>query len=97
MIPRHLIIGIAVMLAVALAMGFYAWRMSGRVAQPELPAEYAHPVAAPVQGPTEPVTLYVAYDDPGVLRAQSARIPLPGGTPGTGAGAAAGAAGALSG
>ena len=79
MIPRHLMIGIAAMLAVALAMGLYAWRMRGRVTQAETPAEYTHPVAAPVQGPMEPVTLYVAYDDPGVLRAQSASIPLPAG------------------
>jgi hypothetical protein len=79
MIPRHLIIGIAAMLGVALGMGFYAWRTRGRVAQTETAAEYAHPVAAPVQGPTEQVTLYVAYDDPGVLRAQTASIPLPAG------------------
>ena len=79
MIPRHLIIGVAVMLAVALGMSVYAWRMRGRVTQTETPAEYAHPVAAPVQGPTEQVTLYVAYDDPGVLRAQAASIPLPAG------------------
>ena len=32
-----------------------------------------------MQGPTEQVTLYVAYDDPGVLRVQSASIPLPAG------------------
>jgi hypothetical protein len=79
MIPRHLMIGIAAMLAVALGMSFYALRMRGRVTQTEIPAEYAHPVSAPVQGPTEQVTLYVAYDDPGVLRAQSASIPLPAG------------------
>jgi hypothetical protein len=79
MIPRHVMIGIAAMLAVALAMSFYAWRMRGRAAQAETPAEYAHPVSAPVQGPMEQVTLYVAYDDPGVLRAQSAGIPLPAG------------------
>lgn len=79
MIPRHLIIGITITLAVALGMTFYAWRMRGRVTQAESPAEYARPVAAPVQGPTEQVTLYVAYDDPGGLRAQSASIPLPAG------------------
>ena len=79
MSPRHRIIGIAIMLAVALGMGFYAWRMRGRVTQIEVPAEYTHPVAAPVQGATEQVTLYVAYDDPGTLRAQSASIPLPAG------------------
>jgi spore germination protein GerM len=79
MIPRHLIIGIAIMLAVALGMSVYAWQMRSRVTQTETPVDYAQPVAAPVQGPTEQVTLYVAYDDAGVLRAQSASIPLPAG------------------
>jgi Sporulation and spore germination len=79
MIPRHLMIGIVVMLAVAAGMSFYAWRMRRRVNQAETPIEYAHPVSAPVQGPSEQVTLYVAFDDPGVLRAQSASIPLPAG------------------
>ena len=53
--------------------------MRARVQPQETPAAYAHPVAAPVQGPTEQVTLYVAYDDPGSLRAQAASIPLPAG------------------
>lgn len=79
MIPRHLMIGIAAMLAVALGMSVYAWRMRSRVTQTETPAEYAHPVAAPVTGRTEQVTLFVAYDDPGMLRAQGANIPLPAG------------------
>lgn len=78
MIPRHLIIAVAIMLAVALGMSVYVWRMRGRVSQTEASA-YASPVAPPVSGPTEQVTLYVAYDDSGVLRAQSARIPLPAG------------------
>ena len=77
MIPRHLVIGIAAMLMVVLIAGVYAWRMRGRVEEVESGATYAHPVAPPVQGPTEQVTLYVAYDDPGVLRAQAAKIPLP--------------------
>jgi hypothetical protein len=78
MIPRHLLIGTAVMLALALGMSVYAFRMRRRAAAPE-PTAYARPVAPPVQGPTEEVTLYVAYDDPGTLRAQGARIPLPAG------------------
>jgi hypothetical protein len=78
MIPRHLVIGVAIMLAAALGMSVYVWRMSGRVTQTEASA-YASPVAPPVSGPTEEVTLYVAYDEPGALRAQSARIPLPAG------------------
>ncbi|HKD03664.1 MAG TPA: GerMN domain-containing protein [Terriglobales bacterium] len=79
MIPRHLLIGVAVMLALVLGMSVYAWRMRrGATPTPE-PAAYARPVAPPVQGPTEQVTLYVAYDDPGTLRAQGARIALPAG------------------
>jgi Sporulation and spore germination len=79
MIPRHLMIGVLAMLALTLGMSVYVWRMRGRVRQSETPTEYSHPVAAPVQGPTEQVTVYVAYDDPGMLRAQAANIPLPAG------------------
>jgi hypothetical protein len=79
MIPRHLKIGVAVMLAVVLAMSFYAWRMRGRMQQAEPATAYIRPVTPPVQGPTEQLTLYVAYDDPGSLRAQGASIPLPAG------------------
>ena len=60
MIPRHLTIGVAVMLAIVLSMSVYVWRVRRQAQQTETPAEYAHPVAAPVQGPTEQVTLYVA-------------------------------------
>ena len=79
MIQRHLLIGVAVMLALVLGMSVYAWRMRRGATPPPEPAAYARPVAPPVQGPTEQVTLYVAYDDPGTLRAQGARIPLPAG------------------
>lgn len=65
------------MLMVVFIVGAYAWRMRGRVEGMESGAAYAHPVAPPVQGPTEQVTLYVAYDEPGGLRAQAAKIPLP--------------------
>ena len=78
MIPRHLIIGTAIMLAIALGMGIYLRRVSKRAATVE-PASYTQPVAPPVSGPTEQIALYVAYDDSGTLRAQGARIPLPAG------------------
>jgi len=77
MIPRHLILGAVVMIMLALAMSFYAWHMHGSASQPE--SASTQPVAPPVSGPTEAVTLYVAYDEGGFLRAQSARIPLPAG------------------
>lgn len=76
MIPRHFYIAASVMLAAVLGMSIYAWRMRGRVGTSETSGD-TRPVAAPVSGPTEPVTLFVAYDDLGILRAQAAHIPLP--------------------
>jgi len=76
MIPRHLLIGIATMLVAALAMSAYVWRMRGRVAGVE-PATDTRPLAPPVSGPREQVTLYVADDQSGSLRRESASIPLP--------------------
>lgn len=77
MIPRHFFISASVMLATVLAMGLYAWHMRGGAAATPPSSANAEPVAAPVAGSTEQVTLFVAYDDVGVLRAQAARIPLP--------------------
>ena len=76
MIPRHFYIAVSVLLAAALAMSLYAWRMRGRAATPVLSAD-TRPVVPPVAGATEQVTLFVAYDDLGVLHAQPAHIPLP--------------------
>jgi hypothetical protein len=79
MIPRHLIIGVAVLLAIAFGMGFYVWRMRSRVDRSEVSAVNTQPVAPPVSGSNEQVVLYVAYDDAGVLRPRPVRIPLPAG------------------
>jgi hypothetical protein len=78
MIPRHLVIAVAVMLAAALGISLFMWRMRGHDARTQ-PAGTAtvRPVAPPVSGPSEPITLYVAFDNAGVLHSRSARIPLP--------------------
>jgi hypothetical protein len=76
MIPRHLQIAIGILLLAVLGMGFYAGRIRGR-AQLAEPATDARPPAPPAPGPTERVTLYVANDAGGNLRAQAAAIPLP--------------------
>lgn len=76
MIPRHLTIGVIVLLVVAVVMGLYVWHVSSIVPH-DAPVADTRPVAAPVSGPTEHVTLCVAYDDSGVLVAQSANILLP--------------------
>jgi spore germination protein GerM len=77
-IPRSLIIGVAVMLVVVVAMGTYLRRMRSQESALHSAANL-QPVAPPATGPTETVTLYIADDAAGTLRAQSAQIPLPGG------------------
>jgi hypothetical protein len=77
MIPRHFFIAISILLATVLGMSIYAWRMRGRAAVPPAASVSTAPVAAPIAGATERVTLFVAYDDIGVLRAQAAQIPMP--------------------
>jgi len=77
MIPRQLLIAMIVLLLGALGLSIYALRMRGRVAQVTSSPEDARPVAPPVSGPTERVTLSVAWDDAGTLHEQAATIPLP--------------------
>jgi hypothetical protein len=79
MIPRHLVIGMAVLLLAALVLSLYAWHMRKSVAIAPPVSTDARLLAPPVTGPTERVTLYVAYDADGTLRAESALIPLPSG------------------
>lgn len=77
MIPRPLIIAVAILLAITLGMGFYVLRMRARVDRTDVSAANTQPVAPPVSGSSEQVTLYVAYDDAGVLRPKAVRITLP--------------------
>jgi hypothetical protein len=77
MIPRHLLIGIAFLLMGALALTLYAFHMRGGVSQVSSAATDVRPVAPPVSGPTERVTLFVAWDDAATLHQQVVNIPLP--------------------
>jgi hypothetical protein len=77
MIPRQFFIGIAALLLAVLGMSLYAWHMRGRAAAVPEATSDTRPVVPPVAGPTERVTLFVAYDDVGVLHAEAAQIPMP--------------------
>jgi hypothetical protein len=77
MIPRHLVIAVAILLAITLGMGFYVLRMRARADRTDVSAANTQPVAPPVSGSSEQVILYVAYDDAGVLRPKAVRITLP--------------------
>ena len=79
MIPRHLVIAMSVLMVAVLALTIYALHMRKTAAATPVAATDTRPLAPPVAGPTERVTLYVAHDDDGTLRAESARIPLPSG------------------
>ena len=80
MIPRHLIIGFAILLAAALGLSLYAWHMRKSVAAPlHTAAVDTRPLAPPVSGPSERVVLFIARDDDGTLRGESAQIPMPSG------------------
>jgi len=79
MIPRHLVIAVAVLLAAALGMSIYAWHVRRTAVATTVSSTDTRPLAPPLAGPTEQVSLFVAHDDDGSLRAESARIPLPSG------------------
>jgi hypothetical protein len=76
MTPRSLIIAVAILLAASLGMGAYVWHIR-RVVVAQAPASETQAVAPPVSGPTEQVTLYIAYDSPGVLLPEAASLPMP--------------------
>jgi spore germination protein GerM len=79
MIPRHLQIALAVLLAAALGLSIYAWHVRKTVAATPVAPVDTRPLAPPVTGPTEKVVLYVAQDEDGTMRAQPAQIPMPSG------------------
>src|SRR5438270_11627967 len=79
MIPRQLIIGVAVLLLAVLGMSAYVWRMRGHAAAPPAVSNDTRPLAPPVAGPSQQGTLFVAHDEDGSLRPHGAQIPLPSG------------------
>lgn len=79
MIPRHFVIALLVLLIAALGMSLYAWHMRNSVAATPVAPVDTRPLAPPVSGPREPVTLYVANDEDGSLRPHAAQIPMPSG------------------
>lgn len=79
MIPRQLVIAMAVLVAAALGLGIYTWKMRKTVTSAPVVATDTRPLAPPVAGPTERVVLYVAHDEDGTLRPEAAQIPMPSG------------------
>ncbi len=78
MIPRHLVIALSILLVAVLGLSVYAWHMRRTAAATPVSSD-TRPLAPPIAGPTERVTIFVAHDEDGSLRAESALIPLPSG------------------
>jgi hypothetical protein len=78
-IPRHLFIGFAILLAATLSLSVYAWHMHKTAVAPPAVAVDTRPLAPPVAGPSERVVLFIAHDEDGTLRGESAQIPMPSG------------------
>jgi hypothetical protein len=75
MIPRHLLAATALLFALAIAMGIYVVQLRRHEAiTPRSSREEQH-VSPPASGPREKVTVWVAHDDSGTLRAQAIVVP----------------------
>ncbi len=79
MIPRHLLIAMTVLLVAVLGLSLYALHMRKVATAATAISNDARLLGPPITGPTERVTLYVAHDEDGTLRAEAAQIPLPSG------------------
>jgi len=74
---RALSITTALLLAAVLCMGAYLYYLRGNERARAQNVPDTRPISAPISGPPSRVTFWVAYDNPGVLRAQEANIAVP--------------------
>lgn len=73
---RQFLIAVTLLFTLTVAMSVYVWQLRRREIGSPRPATKTEHVAPPASGPTEQVTVYVAYDEPGEVRAQVITIPL---------------------
>lgn len=77
MIPRRLLIALSVLVVASILLTNYAFRLKRRVEDPERLRVYTRPVAPPGAGPSQSVTLWVAYDTDGTIRSREVQASLP--------------------
>ena len=77
MIPRHLKITFALLLAAGLLTGAYVWLLKRHARQAPQNTELQQPVEPPTAGAPLSVALYVADDQQGALRREDASLSLP--------------------
>ena len=74
---RALTITAGLLLAAILGMGAYLYNLRRNEQARASNTPDTRPISAPVTGPASRVTLYLAHDDPGVVRAEEVSIALP--------------------
>lgn len=74
---RALTLATGLLLAAVVAMGAYLYSLRRNEQARARNVPDTRPISAPVAGPASRVTFYLAYDEPGVVRAQEASIALP--------------------
>jgi spore germination protein GerM len=75
---RRLLVMFAILVVIALGLGFYALQLKRKVLRDEqLAAQQQLALAPPASGPTTLLTLYVASDADGSLHKQTANVALP--------------------
>jgi spore germination protein GerM len=77
MIPRHMQITFALLLVTIFGMSLYMLEFKYRATANVLNSETNSLLPPPATNAPSPVTLYVAYDDEGVLLQKSANVALP--------------------
>src|SRR5690242_3277313 len=77
MIPRSLQITALLLLIAVFGMGAYVLRTKRKSEQIVTRVNDERPVTPPVSGPTSHVTLFVAYDDEGIIQQRDAEVALP--------------------
>jgi hypothetical protein len=81
MIPRHVLISFALLLAGIFIVGLYMLSLKHGVETNPVSTGDAAALAPPVSTTSQALTLYVAYDDLGVLRKRTTTADLPGEPP----------------
>ncbi|MCI0350165.1 MAG: GerMN domain-containing protein [Acidobacteriales bacterium] len=77
MIPRYAQITLALVLSGIFGVGFYMVHLKNEAQEAAVSSGSDRPLVAPISGPPQPVTLYIAYDGDGVMRQRSANAALP--------------------
>lgn len=77
MISRPLQIAVIILLLAVFGMGMYVLETKRRAELSEMRAQDQRPIAPPVAGSEEAVTLWVARDADGLLHAEQVEAPLP--------------------